>query len=259
MEQVASRQQHAPRQGRGASTVSSRRRAEAFGARIDAAPVARTGALFRNDAGRLLRMKALWWMAALMAALPASFQVMMGSMAEFDPWGSVVGLTSSVVFVGTGIALALLVAEDWRSGFVKNVFAVSPNRGGYVLAKILAGGVANLIMVAGYVLGAALAGLLLHSTYATGFGDLLMAVLSKAAMGLFFSGLFVCVDIPCKHRAWLAVMTTCIIAMLFAPAMLGTAMMPPIAAAGMSLAAAAIGVVAFRALALLIMNGRDLV
>ena len=216
-------------------------------------------AFLRTDMGRMMRSSVLWWSAVLALVLPASFQVMLGPMEGFDAWGMVTGLPSAVLVPLMGIVLAVFVAEDYSSGFVKGTFTQNPKKGRWVLAKIVTGGIAGCILLAAYVLGAVLFALMADASFASSIFGLVAAVVSKAALMFFFSGLFVCVEILAKRRAWLSVTYTLLAAMLFFPALLVTSIMPTAAGAGLCLVAMPLGIVGFNALARLVMSRQDLI
>ena len=216
-------------------------------------------AFLRTDLSRMLRFPLLWWSALLAAVLPASFQVMLGPMEGFDAWGMVTGLPSSVVPMLMGIVLAIFVAQEYHSGFVKGTFTQNPRKGKWLAAKICTGGIAGCILIAAYVVGAALFALMADASFESGLLGLIVAVVSKAALMFFFAGLFLCADVIAKRHAWLAVTLTLLVGMLFFPALLATAIMPAAAGAGLSLVAAPLGAAGFCALASFLMGRQDLV
>ena len=116
----------------------------------------------------------------------------------------------NLIFFMAGVYACLFIAEDFRSGFAKNLFAVRSKKRDYVASKTLAGCVAGGMMLVcffiGAVLGGAFAGLSFTLGRAGVFG-LIMCMLSKLALMGVFTSIAVAAGAFAKQRSWLSILT----------------------------------------------------
>ena len=112
------------------------------------------------------------------------------------------------VYFLAGVFLCLFVAEDFRSGFAKNLFTVRARKTDYVASKtiicFIAGALFLLAFFAGGVLGGSIAGL--PFTLGTaGIAGLVMCMLAKIFLMAVFVAIFLLMAVYAKHRSWLSI------------------------------------------------------
>ncbi|MBP3321821.1 MAG: ABC transporter permease [Clostridia bacterium] len=102
----------------------------------------------------------------------------------------------------------LFIAEDFRSGYAKNLFTVRAKKSDYVISKTLMGFLCGASMLILYFIGSALGGAIaglsfdLHGLNAT---NLLMCLLSKIFLMPVFVSIFTLISVAAKKRAWLSI------------------------------------------------------
>lgn len=213
-------------------------------------------ALLKRDIYRLFRTPLLYLFMLCAALLPGSMSIMTGFEPGFDAWGQVSGLFSAGIFAIAGIFLAFFVGNDYKSGAVKNIFSLFPKKRGYAAAKLITGAIAGILILVGYVLGAAVFGVFTGADFTTGLFDMICAVLAKAGMMFLFSGIYICVAARFRNKVWFSVFGILAVTMLFIPALL-ISLGSPMIMAGLSVAAGVIGLLVFPGIAAMIMNRLD--
>lgn len=122
----------------------------------------------------------------------------------------------NLLYFGIAVYVCLFVADDFRCGYAKNIFAVRAKRGEYVISKIavcsLCGALMLLAFFVGTLAGGAIAGL---SFEMTGFNavNLIFCMLSKILLMVIFVSIFVTMAIVAKQRSWLSMILSFTIGM----------------------------------------------
>ncbi len=112
------------------------------------------------------------------------------------------------MFMGVCVFVCLFIAEDFRSGYTKNLFTVRAKKSDYVISKTLMGFLCGASMLILYFIGSALGGAIaglsfdLHGLNAT---NLLMCLLSKIFLMPVFVSIFTLIAVAAKKRAWLSI------------------------------------------------------
>ena len=113
----------------------------------------------------------------------------------------------NMMFMAVAVFICLFISDDFRSGYVKNLFTVRAKKGEYIISKTLAGFVCGAIMLILYLIGSMLGGAIaglsfdLHGLTA---GNLVMCMLAKVFLMLVFVSIFVLISVAAKQKAWLA-------------------------------------------------------
>ena len=115
----------------------------------------------------------------------------------------------NLIYFLAGVYVCLFVAEDFRSGYVKNLFTVRAKKKDYIASKIMVGTVAGSSMLLafffGAILGGGMAGLPFTLSAAGVFG-LIMCMLAKLLLMGVFAAIAVAVSCYGKHRSWLSIL-----------------------------------------------------
>ena len=157
-----------------------------------------------------------------------------------------------------GIFLAFFIGNDYKSGFIKNVCSITPKNRSFTFSKIITGAVAGTAMVLSYVLGAAIFGAATGGKFTvSGFGEMLAGAIGKSALMLMFCGMYSCVDVLFKNKAWLSVCGSVAVGVLFLPAMM-IQLGGPYGMAGLSVAAGLICLAVFPKISAGLMKSRDI-
>ena len=107
------------------------------------------------------------------------------------------------------ITICLFVAEDFRSGYAKNLFTVRAKKKDYVASKTIVGTIAGASMLLAFFLGAVLGGGIagLPFTLSTaGMFGLIMCMLAKVLLMGVFVAIAVAVGCYGKQRSWLSIL-----------------------------------------------------
>lgn len=160
-----------------------------------------------------------------------------GTVSEVEPYTNAWQVVESINGEGSGISTDMLsmcninllyflaavlvcifVADDFRSGYAKNLFAVRARKTDYVASKILVGFVTGAFMVLGYLIGAVIGGAiagLSFDTGAAGIAGIVMCLLSKTILMAVFVPIFVTLSVVGKQKLWISMVGSFCIGMLF--------------------------------------------
>ncbi len=197
--------------------------------------------MLRVDARRMFTMPTVWIMLAVSLALPILILVMtsfVGGMSAVDPqtgvettmetftnvWqaiGSAGGnamsmdLTSmcniNLLYFLVAIFVCLFVGEEFKSGYVKNLFTVRARKSDYVLSKTIVMFIASAGMFVLYFVGAMIGGGIAGLSFdlaeagATA-GSIILCMLSKIFLTLVFVSIALTLSAVGKQRLWLSIL-----------------------------------------------------
>ena len=115
----------------------------------------------------------------------------------------------NLMYFLAGILICLFVADDFRSGYAKNLFTVRAKKTDYIVSKTLVGFVGGALFLMAFFIGAALGGGIAGLPFdlgAAGIGGLIMCMLAKISLMAVFAAIAVPVSVFAKQRAWLSVL-----------------------------------------------------
>ncbi|MBQ3014194.1 MAG: ABC transporter permease [Clostridia bacterium] len=143
-----------------------------------------------------------------------------GASSDAAAMGAGMSLTSmcnvNMLYFAIAVLVCVFVAEDFRSGYAKNLFTVRAKKSDYVLSKTLvcSAGAALMILAffVGSLLGGAIAGLPFDMV---GFGivELVMCVLSKMLLVTVFVPIYLIMSVAAKQRLWLSLILSFMVGM----------------------------------------------
>lgn len=113
----------------------------------------------------------------------------------------------NMVFLGVAVFICLFISEDFRSGYVKNLFTVRAKKGDYVASKTFVGFLCGALMLLCYFLGAMIGGAVSSLSFDLGtltVGNLVMCLAAKIFLLPVFVSIFVLISAAAKQKAWLA-------------------------------------------------------
>ena len=115
----------------------------------------------------------------------------------------------NMLYFAIAALVCIFVADDFRSGYAKNLFTVRAKKTDYVASKTLVLFVGSAFMMLAFVLGAILGGIFAGVSFEMiGFnvGNLIMSVLAKILLCLIFVGIYLCMSVVAKQKLWLSIL-----------------------------------------------------
>ena len=208
----------------------------------------RLGSMLRVDFRRMFTTRFLYIMVGICLAMPILMLVMTTMMGDTttDPATSVestmdtftntwqaigtvssetdpmaMGLTTmcniNMLYFFIAVLVSVFVADDFRSGYAKNIFTVRAGKADYVISKTIACfvGCAMMFIVffMGAVIGGAIAGLP-FDTGTAGISGVIMCMLSKLGMVAVFVGIDFAASTVAKGKTWMSIIGSMVAAML---------------------------------------------
>ena len=125
--------------------------------------------------------------------------------------------TIDMVFIFAGVLMAIFVARDYMSGFVKNIFVVHSHKEDYVLSKTAIGVFSGIGMILTYTFGTIICGAIMGKSFDVNVGGLLLCLLSKMAMMIAFGSLFLSIAVFFKEKLWMTIVFTFLLGMVLYP------------------------------------------
>lgn len=114
----------------------------------------------------------------------------------------------NMVFIFAGLLMAIFVAHDYSSGFVKNIFTVHSKKVDYVISKSAVGIFSGAGMIITYVIGAVLSGLIAGKSFDVNVAGLIMCLVSKVFLMGIFCALFLAVAVFFRNKLWVTIVFT---------------------------------------------------
>ena len=121
------------------------------------------------------------------------------------------GLTSMVnmnlLYFMVAVFVCIFVAEDFRSGYAKNLFTVRAKKSDYVISKTLASITCGMLMIIVFFIGTVLGGKISGLPFALdgiSVGNLIMCMLSKLFLVAVFVPIFLVMSVIGKQKLWLS-------------------------------------------------------
>lgn len=198
----------------------------------------RLKSMLKVDFKRMFTMPLIYITAGVSLAMPVLILVMttmMGTGEESagtftNVWqsiGQVSGTAMGMDLTGmcninmlyflVAIFVCIFVAEDFKSGYAKNLFTVRAKKLDYVISKSLAGFAGATIMFAVYFIGAMLGGAIAGLPFTTqgfGAGGIVMCMLSKIFVTAVFVSIALALSVFAKQRLWLSILCSLAAGML---------------------------------------------
>lgn len=96
----------------------------------------------------------------------------------------------NMVFIFGGIMVSIFIGNDYRSGYVKQLFTTHAKKEDYMLSKTLTSAFAMACMCITYLLGGIAGGLFARLDLAVNVGSLILALLGKIVISLGWASLY---------------------------------------------------------------------
>ena len=194
--------------------------------------------MLKVDFKRMFTMPMVYIMAAVSFALPILILVMTSTMGGADPntgeeaaamftnvWQAISSVSGgesadmsmdlttmcnmNLMYFMIAVLVCVFTAEDFRSGYAKNLFTVRSKKVDYVFSKSLVFFVGGAIMILAFFIGAMLGGAIGGLPFTMeGFnaGNLIACLFSKIFLVSVFVALFFTFAVVAKQRTWLSIL-----------------------------------------------------
>ena len=189
--------------------------------------------MLKVDFKRMFTMPLVYIMAGISFAMPILILVMTSFMGEAEDGGAMfTNVWQSISSVSGGanagmsmdlttmcnmnllyflisVLVCVFTAEDFRSGYAKNLFTVRSKKVDYVFSKSLVCFVGGAIMILAFFIGAVLGGAIAGLPFSMeGFnaGNLIACLFSKIFLVAVFSSLHFLFSVIAKQRTWLSIL-----------------------------------------------------
>lgn len=204
------------------------------------------------DFRRMFKTPMFYIMAAVAVVIPILVLVMTTSMSgtttvdpvtgvetvvEVEPYTNAWQVVESINGEGSGISTNMLsmcninllyflaavfvcifVADDFRSGYAKNLFTVRARKTDYVISKTLAGIVGGAVMILAYLVGSVIGGAIAGLSFdagAAGISGIVMCLVSKALLMAVFVPIYLLWGVVGKQKLWQSMVGSFCVGMLF--------------------------------------------
>ena len=164
----------------------------------------------------------------------------------------------NMVFIFAGLLMAIFVAHDYSSGFVKNIFTVHSKKIDYVISKSVIGIFGGAGMIITYVIGAAVSGLIMGKSFDVNVAGLVMCLVSKIFLMGIFCSLFLGIAVFFRSKFWLTITFTFLFGMILYPAASVATLSSTVATILITLVVGIVGSIAIGSVSGLILRKRDL-
>lgn len=154
--------------------------------------------------------------------------VMEGFENTWQAIGSVSGTAMSMDLTGmcninmlyffAAVLVCIFVAEDFRSGYAKNLFTVRAKKSDYVISKTLVCFVGGAFMILSFFIGTMLGGAisgLPFDTGVAGISGIVMCMLSKLLLIGAFVPIYLLMSVAAKQKLWMSLVGSLMVGMLF--------------------------------------------
>ena len=165
----------------------------------------------------------------------------------------------NMLFIFAGLLMAIFVAHDYSSGFVKNIFTVHAKKLDYVISKSAVGVFSGAGMIITYVLGTVVAGLFTGKAFDVNVSGLILCLMSKLFLMGIFCSLFLGIAVFFRSKLWLTIVFTFLFGMMLYPAASVATLGSTVFTMLLTLIAGITGAVAFGAVSNIFLKKRDLV
>ncbi len=124
----------------------------------------------------------------------------------------------NLLFFMAAVLVCIFVADDFRSGYAKNLFTVRSPKNDYVVSKTLVGFVGGALMILAYLVGSLLGGAIAGLSFdagAAGVSGIVMCLLSKEFLMAVFVPIYLLWSVVGKQKLWLSMVGSFCVGMLF--------------------------------------------
>ncbi len=122
----------------------------------------------------------------------------------------------NMLYFFIAVLVCVFVAEDFRSGYAKNLFTVRAKKEDYVISKTLVCFVGGALMILAFFIGSMLGGAISGLPFdMVGFsmGNIVMCILSKMLLVSVFVSIYLIMSVVAKQKLWLSLLLSFMVGM----------------------------------------------
>ncbi len=115
----------------------------------------------------------------------------------------------NMMYFAVAVLVCIFVADDFRSGYAKNLFTVRAQKTDYVISKTLVCFLGGAAMIFAFAIGAVIGGGVANLPFTMeGFntGNLVACVLAKGSLVLIFIPIYLLMGVIAKQKLWLSML-----------------------------------------------------
>lgn len=101
----------------------------------------------------------------------------------------------NMVFIFGGIMVSIFIGNDYRSGYVKQLFTTHAKKSDYMMSKSITCAFAMICMCLAYLFGTVISGLLVGASFEVNRLSLFIAVVSKMIMSFGWASLYTFINV----------------------------------------------------------------
>ncbi len=123
------------------------------------------------------------------------------------------GLTTmcniNLIFFAVAVFVGIFVADDFRSGYTKNLFTVRSDKTDYVISKTIVAFVAGALFLIAFFIGSLIGGAIAGLSFTlegVNVGNIVMCLLSKIVLMLAIVPIYLVMSIIAKQKLWLSIL-----------------------------------------------------
>lgn len=114
----------------------------------------------------------------------------------------------NMVFIFGGIMVSIFIGNDYKSGYVKQLFTTHAKKEDYMISKTLACAFAMACMCVTYLLGAVVAGAITQTSFQINVGSLVFAILGKMVMSLGWASLYTFLNVIFRRYFGISILSS---------------------------------------------------
>lgn len=123
----------------------------------------------------------------------------------------------NMLYFAIAVLVCVFTAEDFRSGYAKNLFTVRAKKSDYVISKTLVCFVGGALMILAFFIGSLLGGAIAGLPFdMVGFDatELVMCILSKMLLVAVFVPIYLIMSVVAKQKLWMSLLLSMMVGML---------------------------------------------
>lgn len=110
-----------------------------------------------------------------------------------------------MVFIFGGIMVSIFIGNDYRSGYVKQLFTTHAKKQDYMISKTLTCAFAMACMCVTYLLGTVVSGIMIGASMKVNIGSLIIAIIGKMVMSLGWASLYTFLNVILRKYFWISI------------------------------------------------------
>lgn len=124
----------------------------------------------------------------------------------------------NMMFFVIAIFVCIFIADEFRSGYVKNLFTVRASKIDYVLSKSIVLFLSSGLMIIAFFIGAIMGGAISNLSFAMegiNIYNIICCLMSKVFLVGLFTSIYILASVFAKQQLWLSILLSLGIGMLF--------------------------------------------